>query len=173
MADTTDSKSVVRKNVRVQVPPRAPFCFNMRILRHLNYLFVLFLSVCILSCVKYEKKFSSTQNSKMTIGEKIAFYANSFIGTPYDRIPIGLYVDSRRIIADNEVDCMYLVFRATELAFADGDNKKAIQIGLDKRFHTHGLLDNNGSNIVIASLQFRTNDDIDGNVKLNYLTNAC
>ena len=33
-----------------------------------------------------------------------------------------------------------------------------------------GLLDNNGSNIVIASLQFRTNDDIDGNVKLNYLT---
>ena len=33
-----------------------------------------------------------------------------------------------------------------------------------------GLLDNNGSNIVIASMQFRTNDDIDGKVELNYLT---
>jgi hypothetical protein len=77
----------------------------------------------------------------MKIGEKIAFYANSFIGTPYDRIPIGLYVKSRRIIADNEVDCMYLVFRTVELAFADGDNKKAFQIGLDKRFHHHGIVD--------------------------------
>ena len=78
------------------------------------------------------------------IGDKIVKYANTFIDRPYDRIPIGLYVDSRRIIADEEVDCMYLVFRTVELAFADGDDKKAIEIGLDKRFHEKGILDKDG-----------------------------
>ena len=144
MVDAADSKSAVRKNVRVQVPPRAPFCIHcdMRGIFKGFLLFVLLFSQP--SCIKYEKKFQSTKEISMPIGEKIAFYANSFIGTPYDRIPIGLYVDTRRIIADNEVDCMYLVFRAVELAFAEGDNKKAIEIALDKRFHYRGLLDKKG-----------------------------
>lgn len=119
------------------------------------------LIVCLLfcSCIKHERTFASTLNTNMSIGEKIAFYANSFIDTPYDRVPIGLYVQNKKIIVDNEVDCMYLVFRATELAFADGDNKKAIQIGLDKRFHTHGLLDNNG-HVVNYQDRFEYSEDM-------------
>ena len=91
---------------------------------------------------KYERRFDPS--SERLLGKRIAYYANSFIGTPYDRIPIGLYVHSRRIIADNEVDCMYLVFRAVELGIANGDNEKALNIGLDKRFHDRGLLDGDG-----------------------------
>ena len=69
------------------------------------------------------------------LGNKIVRYANSFIGTPYDRIPIGLYVQSRKLIIDDEIDCMYLVFRSIPLALADGDNKKAFDIACDKMFH--------------------------------------
>ena len=75
------------------------------------------------------------------IGNKIVRYANSFIGTPYDRIPIGLYVQSRKLIIDNEIDCMYLVFRSIPLALADGDNKKAFEIACDKMFHDKCKLD--------------------------------
>ncbi len=113
----------------------------MKILKRVKILFILLAIFSVSACTKYERNFKSTKELNMNIGEKISFYANSFIGTPYDRIPIGLYVHSRRIIADNEVDCMYLVFRAVELAFADGDNKKALEIGLDKRFHHKGILD--------------------------------
>ena len=75
------------------------------------------------------------------LGDKIAKYANSFVGTPYDRIPIGLYVQSRKLIIDDEIDCMYLVFRSVPLALADGDNKKAAEIACDKMFHDKCKLD--------------------------------
>ena len=75
------------------------------------------------------------------LGNKIVKYANSFIGTPYDRIPIGLYVQSRKLIIDDEIDCMYLVFRSIPLALADGDNKKAFDIACDKMFHDKCKLD--------------------------------
>ena len=78
------------------------------------------------------------------LGDKIAKYANSFIGTPYDRIPIGLYVQSRKLIIDDEIDCMYLVFRSVSLALADGDDKKAAEIACDKMFHDKCKLDKNG-----------------------------
>ena len=78
------------------------------------------------------------------LGDKIVKYANSFIGTPYDRIPIGLYVQSRKLIIDDEIDCMYLVFRSVSLALADGDDKKAIEIACDKMFHDKCKLDKNG-----------------------------
>ena len=78
------------------------------------------------------------------LGDKIVKYANSFIGTPYDRIPIGLYVQSRKLIIDDEIDCMYLVFRSVPLALADGDNKKAFEIACDKMFHDKCKLDEKG-----------------------------
>lgn len=78
------------------------------------------------------------------LGNKIVRYANSFIGTPYDRIPIGLYVQSRKLIIDDEIDCMYLVFRSIPLALADGDNKKAFEIACDKMFHDKCKLDKYG-----------------------------
>ena len=78
------------------------------------------------------------------LGDKIVKYANSFIGTPYDRLPIGLYVQSRKLIIDDEIDCMYLVFRSIPLALADGDNKKAFEIACDKMFHDKCKLDKYG-----------------------------
>ena len=50
------------------------------------------------------------------LGEKIAFWAEKFLGTPYDRDPLGEYVTRAAIEADEKVDCMYLTFRAVELA---------------------------------------------------------
>jgi hypothetical protein len=73
------------------------------------------------------------------LGERIAFWAGKFIGTPYDRDPLGEYVSKAVIVADERVDCMYLTFRAVELASSRSPGE-AIQVALDKRFHSKGIL---------------------------------
>jgi hypothetical protein len=72
-------------------------------------------------------------------GERIAFWAEQFIGAPYDKDPQGEYVTRAAIVADERVDCMYLTFRAVELALSHTPDE-AIQIALDKRFHSRGVL---------------------------------
>lgn len=74
-----------------------------------------------------------------SIGERIAFWAEQFVGTPYDRDPQGAYVTRRAIVADDVVDCMYLIFRCTELAFSNTP-QQAIDVALDKRFAGHGII---------------------------------
>ncbi len=74
-----------------------------------------------------------------TVGEKIAFWAEKFVGTPYDRDPEGIYVTRSAVVADDSVDCMYLTFRAVELALSRTP-EEAIQIALEKRFHSRGIL---------------------------------
>ena len=69
----------------------------------------------------------------------MAFWAEKFLGVPYDRDPQGVYVARSAIVADDEVDCMYLTFRAVELALSRSPDE-AIQVALDKRFHTRGIL---------------------------------
>ena len=71
--------------------------------------------------------------------ERIVFWAGKFVGTPYDRDPLGIYVTRQTIVADDAVDCMYLTFRAVELALSRTP-EEAIQVALDKRFHTKGIL---------------------------------
>ena len=71
--------------------------------------------------------------------ERIVFWAGKFVGTPYDRDPLGIYVTRQTIVADDTVDCMYLTFRAVELALSRTP-EEAIQVALDKRFHTKGIL---------------------------------
>ncbi|OGP63929.1 MAG: hypothetical protein A2169_08770 [Deltaproteobacteria bacterium RBG_13_47_9] len=71
-------------------------------------------------------------------GERIAFWAEKFINTPYDMDPRGEYVSKKTIVADERVDCMYLIFRATELALSH-TAQEAIQIALEKRFHSKGI----------------------------------
>lgn len=71
--------------------------------------------------------------------ERIAFWAEKFLGTPYDRDPLGVYVTRGQIVADDEVDCMYLTFRAVELALSRSP-EEAIRVALDKRFHTRGIM---------------------------------
>jgi hypothetical protein len=73
------------------------------------------------------------------VGERIAFWAERFVGTPYDEDPKGDYVSKAVIAADEKVDCMYLTFRTVELALSHNP-EEAVQIALQKRFHSRGIL---------------------------------
>lgn len=75
----------------------------------------------------------------LSAGARIAYWAAQFIGTPYDRDPLGEYVTRKAIVADERVDCMYLVFRSVELAMGSTE-KEAEDIALDKRFLTRGVV---------------------------------
>jgi hypothetical protein len=76
-------------------------------------------------------------------GDRIAFWAERFIGTPYDPDPLGEYVRKQTIVADNRVDCMYLTFRSVELAMSD-TFAQTVDRALSKRFITRGKLDSAG-----------------------------
>ena len=76
---------------------------------------------------------------KKPVGERVAFWAEKFMGTPYDQDPLGEYVSKAAIVVDERVDCMYLTFRAVELAISHTP-AEAIHVALDKRFHTQGIL---------------------------------
>ncbi len=80
-----------------------------------------------------------TELKNKKAGERIAFFAEKFLGTPYDQDPLGAYVTRSVIVADDRVDCMYLTFRAVELALGQTP-EGAIQIALEKRFHSKGIL---------------------------------
>jgi len=73
------------------------------------------------------------------VGERVAFWAEKFMGTPYDKDPLGEYVSKATIVVDEKVDCMYLTFRAVELAMSRTP-AEAIQVALEKRFHSKGIL---------------------------------
>jgi hypothetical protein len=73
------------------------------------------------------------------VGDRIAFWAESFVGTPYDEDPQGVYVSRAVIVVDEKVDCMYLTFRTVELALSQNP-EEAVQIALQKRFHSRGIL---------------------------------
>jgi hypothetical protein len=73
------------------------------------------------------------------LGERIALWAEKFVGTPYDTDPLGEYVAKKAIVADERVDCMYLSFRALELAMSHTP-EEAVFIALDKRFWGRGVI---------------------------------
>ena len=75
----------------------------------------------------------------MPLSRRIAYWAASFIGTPYDPDPLGLYVRTRRIVADEKADCMYHVFRSVELAQSSTPTE-AIEKALALRFITQGKI---------------------------------
>lgn len=93
-----------------------------------------------------------------SVGERIALWAEKFVGTPYDPDPLGEYVTKKVIVADERADCMYLSFRAVELALSPTPDK-AIDIALDKRFMTKGRLDSKGSVINYAD-RFQYGEDM-------------
>lgn len=72
-------------------------------------------------------------------GARIAYWAGRFIGTPYDPDPLGLYVRTNRIVADEKADCMYHVFRSVELAQSSTPDE-AVNKALVLRFITRGKL---------------------------------
>lgn len=73
------------------------------------------------------------------VGERIAFWAEKFVGTPYDPDPLGEYVTKNVIVADERVDCMYLSFRTLELSLGRTPSE-AVMIALDKRFMNRGII---------------------------------
>lgn len=75
----------------------------------------------------------------LPLGKRIAYWAGRFIGTPYDPDPLGLYVRTNRIVADEKADCMYHVFRSVELAESNTP-REAIDKALVLRFLTTGKL---------------------------------
>jgi hypothetical protein len=104
----------------------------------LSLSFFLFLQPCYALTHEEIQKYQ-TLLERRPIGERIAFWAERFIGIPYDEDPLGEYVSKATIVADERVDCMYLTFRAVELALSPTP-EEAIQIALEKRFHSRGIL---------------------------------
>jgi hypothetical protein len=84
------------------------------------------------------QKFQTLLKGK-PIGERIAFWGERFIGVPYDVDPLGEYVSKATIVSDERVDCMYLTFRAVELALSRTP-EEAIEVALERRFHAKGIL---------------------------------
>lgn len=108
--------------------------------------FLFFLPIFLFFSAQFARAISDEEIQKKqdglqekSVGERIAFWAESFVGTPYDEDPQGEYVTKAKIVADERVDCMYLTFRAVELALSKTP-EEAIQIALDKRFHSRGIL---------------------------------
>ncbi len=104
----------------------------------------LLLLLCLLSGqsrAMEEQEILTLQRSRDAepVGDRIAFWAETFLGIPYDQDPMGAYVSRAAIVADDRVDCMYLTFRAVELALSRSP-EEAIQTALDKRFHSRGML---------------------------------
>lgn len=73
------------------------------------------------------------------VGDRIALWAERFVGVPYDPDPLGEYVTKHVIVADDRVDCMYLSFRAVELALGHTP-EESLRIALDKRFMGKGVV---------------------------------
>jgi cell wall-associated NlpC family hydrolase len=80
---------------------------------------------------------AQTRLAKLPLNQRIVFWASRFIGTPYDTDPLGLYVSTKRIVADEKVDCMYLTFRSVELAQTSTPGE-AVERALNLRFITQG-----------------------------------
>lgn len=78
--------------------------------------------------------------SRKPLGERIALWAERFVGIPYDPDPLGEYVTKKVIVADDRVDCMYLSFRTLELALGRTP-EESLRIALDKRFMDKGIFE--------------------------------
>jgi len=102
----------------------------------------------------------SIQNSvfrEKPVGERISYWAEAFVGTPYDTDPLGRYVREERIVADDAVDCMYLTFRAVELALSRTP-EEAVEKALDLRFRNRGKLD--GERVINYDERFQYGEDM-------------
>jgi hypothetical protein len=90
-------------------------------------------------------------------GERIAFWAEQFLGLPYDPDPEGEYVSRNVIVTDERVDCMYLAFRSVELALGK-DPAESEALALKLRFHDRGVVDN--GKVVNYENRFKYGEDM-------------
>jgi hypothetical protein len=80
---------------------------------------------------------AQARTARLPLNKRIVYWAGRFVGTPYDPDPLGLYVRTNRIVADEKVDCMYHAFRSVELA-QSSTPFEAINQALTLRFITKG-----------------------------------
>lgn len=73
----------------------------------------------------------------MSKAERVAFWAEFFVGTVYDKEPIGNYVLSSKIVQDEAFDCMSHVFRSTEMGLSQTETE-AMDKALNLRFVNKG-----------------------------------
>lgn len=106
----------------------------------------LFLSAATAAFAVLPDNISQTQErvAAEPLGQRIAFWAEQFVGTPYDTDPLGAYVRNKVIVYDGAVDCMYHTFRAVELAVGRSPDG-AIDAALNLRFKGRGVLDSSGN----------------------------
>ncbi len=114
------------------------FCFSCPGVSALIFLFLCFLDSVVAITDEEIRAYQKTIEGR-PIGERIASWAERFLGTPYDPDPLGEYVRKNVVVNDEKVDCMYLSFRVIELALSRSP-EEAIEIALDKRFITKGIL---------------------------------
>ncbi|MEO5359830.1 MAG: DUF1460 domain-containing protein [Nitrospirota bacterium] len=88
---------------------------------------------------------SKTQETvaALPLGQRIAFWAEQFVGTLYDTDPLGAYVRNNVIVYDSVVDCMYHTFRAVELSIGQTP-EEAVSVALNLRFKDRGVLGDSG-----------------------------
>jgi len=121
-----------------------------------SLIFFLFLQPCFALTVEEIQKFQILLKGK-PVGERVVFWAERFVGAPYDTDPLGEYVSKATIVADERVDCMYLTFRAVELSLSHTP-EEAIQVALEKRFHSKGIL--KGGRVVNYDDRFEYGEDM-------------
>ena len=89
--------------------------------------------------------------------EKIAFWAEFFVGVEYDTELIGNYVKEGVIVLDSALDCMSHTFRSFELAFAKTE-EKALDNALFFRFPLSGK--RSGNKIISYEERFEYGEDM-------------
>ena len=122
--------------------PPSPFLHPLLVTLQITLFALIFFHLTLLPCLALSdeeiQKFQTLLMDK-PIGEKIVFWAEQFIGVPYDRDLLGEYVSKATIVSDERVDCMYLTFRTVELALSHTP-EEAVQVALARRFHSRGVL---------------------------------
>lgn len=121
--------------------------FKKRMLPRCRLIFILLAAICIAESspsladtLISDFKIESSELREKSVGQRIVHWAEAFVGTPYDTDPLGKYVREERIVADDAVDCMYLTFRAVELALSMAP-EDAVKNALNLRFRSKGRLD--------------------------------
>ena len=92
-----------------------------------------------------------------SVNERLVFYAESFVGTSYDAIPIGKYVQDGVIIDDTSFDCMSHTFRSLELALSNNE-EEALENALWVRFLKRG--ERVGNNVKTYDKRFEYGEDM-------------
>lgn len=93
----------------------------------------------------------------MKPSEKVAFWAEFFVGTPYDPEMIGNYVKEGVIVLETSLDCMSHTFRSFELAHAENE-ETALEKALYFRFPKKGM--RSGNKIISYENRFEYGEDM-------------